>query len=211
MRCTFSVRYRRNSYYQWASRNNSYKSQCWKAFRIWKRRARWKKIEFLIPPRFAKGHEQHRNKFNKNPHARAMGSGFDLYAKRKDDSEFPVEISLSPYSTLEGKFVVAFLFPLLANFTRLRVNYTHFFHPFEHFSHTFYHENQLFEHFSRTLYHKEDSFEHFSRTFYRMFQKQGYLSVRFHCKSGSFYSWYVNHGNFAETFCEFFLFFGANN
>ncbi len=67
-----------------------------------------KKIEVLIPSRFS-AHTRHREKYNENPHARAMGAGMELYGLRKDGTELPVEISLSPYSTPEGKFVVAFI------------------------------------------------------------------------------------------------------
>lgn len=68
-----------------------------------------KKIEVLVPQRFSKAHENHRERFHKNPGARVMGQGIDLFGKRKDDTEFPVEISLSPYSTAEGIFVIAFI------------------------------------------------------------------------------------------------------
>lgn len=68
-----------------------------------------KKIETLVPQRISKIHKQHREKYNINPHARTMGTGFDLYGKRKNGSEFPVEISLSPYSSAKEKFVVAFI------------------------------------------------------------------------------------------------------
>lgn len=67
-----------------------------------------KKIEVLIPSRFS-AHTRHREAYNENPHARAMGAGMELYGLRKDGTELPVEISLSPYSTPEGKFVVAFI------------------------------------------------------------------------------------------------------
>jgi PAS domain S-box-containing protein len=67
-----------------------------------------KKIEVLIPARFS-AHMQHREKYNVNPHARSMGAGMELYGLRKDGTELPVEISLSPYSNPEGKFVVAFI------------------------------------------------------------------------------------------------------
>lgn len=67
-----------------------------------------KKIEVLIPSRFS-AHSRHREKYNENPHARAMGAGMELYGLRKDGTELPVEISLSPYTTPEGKFVVAFI------------------------------------------------------------------------------------------------------
>ena len=67
------------------------------------------KIEILIPKRFAHKHVAHRDGFNKNPQARKMGSGMDLVGMKKDGSEFPVEVSLSPFSTDEGKFVVAFI------------------------------------------------------------------------------------------------------
>ena len=66
-------------------------------------------IEILIPKRLAERHENHRTKFNENPHARSMGKNFDLYAKRKDDSEFSVEVSLSPYNNSQGSFVIAFI------------------------------------------------------------------------------------------------------
>lgn len=68
-----------------------------------------KAIEQLIPKRLAQSHKKHRGKYSDNPHARAMGSGLDLFGLRQDGSEFPVEISLSPYSNAEGKFVIAFI------------------------------------------------------------------------------------------------------
>jgi PAS domain S-box-containing protein len=68
-----------------------------------------KKVEVLVPNRYVHRHETHRNNFNGNPHARAMGAGFDLHGKRKDGTEFPVEISLSPYNFEGEKFVIGFV------------------------------------------------------------------------------------------------------
>ena len=68
-----------------------------------------KKIETLIPERFSKGHVRHRDQFNQSPQARPMGQGLKLFAKRKDRSEFPVEISLSNFSIDQNKFVIAFI------------------------------------------------------------------------------------------------------
>ncbi len=67
------------------------------------------KIEVLIPSRLSDKHIHHREKYGHNPHARSMGAGMELYGLKKNGSEFPVEISLSPYSNAEGKFVVAFI------------------------------------------------------------------------------------------------------
>jgi PAS domain S-box-containing protein len=69
-----------------------------------------KKIEVLIPPRYKEKHVHHRNKYyGHNPHARPMGSGMDLFATKKDGTEFPVEVSLSVYNTAEGMFSIAFV------------------------------------------------------------------------------------------------------
>src|SRR3989304_9005805 len=51
-----------------------------------------KKVEILIPTRFSKNHEQHRNNYNKNPHSRSMGAEMELSGMKKDGTEFPVEI-----------------------------------------------------------------------------------------------------------------------
>jgi len=66
-------------------------------------------IEDLIPNRFKHSHIKHRENFNHHPHARSMGGGMDLYARRKDNSEFPVEVSLSPYRNSKGDYVIAFV------------------------------------------------------------------------------------------------------
>ena len=68
-----------------------------------------KKVEVLVPTRHEHSHVGHREKYSGNPHARSMGAAMDLYAKRKDGSEFPVEISLSPFTASDGQFVIAFI------------------------------------------------------------------------------------------------------
>ncbi len=68
-----------------------------------------KPVETVLPKRLAQSHQQHRVKYASNPHARAMGIGLDLFGLRKDGSELPVEISLSPYAATDGRFVIAFI------------------------------------------------------------------------------------------------------
>lgn len=68
-----------------------------------------KQVEVLIPPQFFHKHSEHRSVYNQNPQPRAMGHGRELFGVRKDGEEIPVEISLSPYSTPEGKFTIAFI------------------------------------------------------------------------------------------------------
>jgi PAS domain S-box-containing protein len=67
-----------------------------------------KPIEMLIPRRFTH-HQTYREQYNYNPRPRSMGIGLDLFGIRKDSSEFPVEISLSPFENEEGNFVIAFI------------------------------------------------------------------------------------------------------
>jgi PAS domain S-box-containing protein len=64
-------------------------------------------VESLIPERFRGRHVGHRGGFVANPRARSMGSGLELFARRKDGSEFPVEISLGPITEGERALVVA--------------------------------------------------------------------------------------------------------
>jgi len=68
-----------------------------------------KKIEQLIPRRYLPQHVKQRDSYIKSPRPRPMGLGMDLFALRKDGSEFPVEISLSNYKTDEGVFAIAFV------------------------------------------------------------------------------------------------------
>lgn len=67
------------------------------------------RIEKLIPSRFHSKHVQHVDHYTERPKNRPMGLGMDLYAMRKDGSEFPVEVSLGNYETENGKFTIAFL------------------------------------------------------------------------------------------------------
>ncbi len=62
-------------------------------------------VETLLPIRFRKSHVRSVGAFFQLPQRRAMGSGLALFGQRKDGSEFPVEVSLSPLKTAEGTLV----------------------------------------------------------------------------------------------------------
>ena len=64
-----------------------------------------KRVELLIPRRYHGRHVADRTRYLSDPRVRPMGSGLELFGLRKDGSEFPVEISLSPVVTHEGTFI----------------------------------------------------------------------------------------------------------
>ena len=68
-----------------------------------------KPVEILLPQSVRLKHEHYREDFYKHPSSRAMGSGRDLFACRKDGSVFPVEVSLSHYTVDDSIFVMAFV------------------------------------------------------------------------------------------------------
>jgi protein-histidine pros-kinase len=64
-------------------------------------------IEVLVPERSRGQHPGHRERFMDDPHLRPMGHGLDLFGRRRDGTQFPVEISLSPIATDAGTIVMS--------------------------------------------------------------------------------------------------------
>jgi two-component system cell cycle sensor histidine kinase/response regulator CckA len=62
-------------------------------------------IETLMPDRFREGHPEHRNEFSSHPQIRQMGKRLQLFGLRKDGTEFPIEVSLSPLETEQGVLI----------------------------------------------------------------------------------------------------------
>ncbi|MDX2048403.1 MAG: PAS domain-containing sensor histidine kinase [Chitinophagaceae bacterium] len=68
-----------------------------------------KRVEMLIPEKFRPHHHELRESFYHQPSNRVMGQGRDLYARKKDGTDFPVEVSLSHYNQADEMFVIAFI------------------------------------------------------------------------------------------------------
>jgi PAS domain S-box-containing protein len=64
-------------------------------------------IEILVPESLRQRHNEHRDRYAEHPTMRPMGIGLELFARRKDGAEFPVEISLSPIRSTDGSRVMA--------------------------------------------------------------------------------------------------------
>src|SRR5204863_9984490 len=68
----------------------------------------------LVPDRLRAAHPGHRAEFLRAPRARGMGAGRELFAHRKDGTEFPVEIGLSPIQSEEGVLVLTVIVDITA-------------------------------------------------------------------------------------------------
>jgi PAS domain S-box-containing protein len=66
-------------------------------------------IEELLPKKYISKHSEHRHSYFKEPKNRMMGKGMNLFARRKDNTEFPVEISLSTFKIKEKTYVISFI------------------------------------------------------------------------------------------------------
>lgn len=65
------------------------------------------RVEILIPSRFQQRHVEHRENYVSNPHNRPMGMGLELSAKRKDGTEFPIEVGLSTVNVKDELVTIA--------------------------------------------------------------------------------------------------------
>jgi PAS domain S-box-containing protein len=65
------------------------------------------KLELIVPERFHSAHKQKQPLYFKNPKPRSFGANLDLYAKRKNGEEFPIEINITPIITKEGTVALA--------------------------------------------------------------------------------------------------------
>jgi PAS domain S-box-containing protein len=66
-------------------------------------------VEILIPSKYHAKHIHYRDAFNAHPEPRSMGAGRDLNGRKKDGTEFPVEVSLSHYTINGENFAIAFI------------------------------------------------------------------------------------------------------
>ncbi len=74
---------------------------------------RGRPVEDLLPERLREAHRAHRQRYGRAPKPRPMGVGLDLWARRQDGTELPVEVSLGPWETPQGRFTLAVVRRLL--------------------------------------------------------------------------------------------------
>jgi PAS domain S-box-containing protein len=82
-------------------------AQTEKLFGYTRAELRAQSVDLLLPDRFRTKHARNRLSYLSKPRARPMGADLDLYGRRKDGSEFPVDISLSPMESETGLLVIA--------------------------------------------------------------------------------------------------------
>src|SRR5690554_3705820 len=64
-------------------------------------------VEVLIPQPYRDVHVQHRRGYMHEPHVRSMGIGMDLVGRRKNGTDFPIEVGLSPFHVGDESYVIA--------------------------------------------------------------------------------------------------------